>query len=225
MRNDDPLLEQLKSRIGPEVVAVHPLRPAPFRALWVPVVWMLSACGVLMVLGFRANYEALGPFWFWGLSGAQALAAYIVFVAGLTQVVPGSALPRSGLFSGAGLALGLHFVISLAAFRMAPFWPPEGAAVEAAVRCFTTIVMLTLLPAITGILLAGRGLPLHPGLVGMLLGLGGGLVGEAVWRMYCPVTALGHVGPAHTGAVFFAALAGLLVGLSRQRGSPVSLGE
>ena len=212
VKSDDPLINRLREEIGPDVGVVRPLARAPWRALWLLLICLISVCAVLTIFGFRANYEVLGPFWFWGLPAVQMIGACVVFAAGLKQAIPGSALPRLVLYAGGGMALGLHFTVSLAAFRLAPLWPPEGSEGRAALTCLTTIVVLTVLPAVAGVLLARKGLPVDPLLTGTLLGLAGGLVGEAAWRMHCPVTSFGHVGPAHTGAVLLAILGGFLVG-------------
>lgn len=213
----DPLLELLKQEISADRGSVRPLAPAWARGLFLIPLWAASAAAVVVLLGYRADYETLGPIVAWSLVAVQVGGAYLLLIIGLRLVIPAAALPRSTVIGGVGLAAIIHLTLALATFRLSPVLVPEGLAWQLGIACFTSNVALSLLPIIIGMLLAWRGLPGNPLAVGLLCGLAAGLAGEAVWRMHCPYSDLQHILPAHSGATLALALTGIVSGYLLQR--------
>jgi hypothetical protein len=62
--------------------------------------------------------------------------------------------------------------------------------------------------------IAARAYPVRPAIMGLMAGLGGGLIADAGWRMFCHFSEPSHVLSAHAGGVLLAALAGSAIALT-----------
>jgi hypothetical protein len=68
-------------------------------------------------------------------------------------------------------------------------------------------------------ILAARAYPTRPLLAGALLGLGGGLMADAGWRLFCHFSEPAHVLAAHLGGVLVATALGSLLARRLSRAS------
>ena len=74
--------------------------------------------------------------------------------------------------------------------------------------CFVASVATALPATLAASMLALRALPTRPAVTGMLAGLGGGLMADAGWRLFCHYSEPPHVLASHLGGVLAAALVG-----------------
>ncbi|HEX6738195.1 MAG TPA: NrsF family protein [Vicinamibacteria bacterium] len=214
----DGLPPALRDEVERTLAPVRPL-PAPGRRLLalLPLAAALPAL-VLAAWGLRGDREAVGPLLLWAGSALQVLAGLALMGAALRESVP-ARLRGPGALAAQGLgALGLVGALTFATFVASPTQVPLLAEARYFRICFTHTFELGLLPLLGLGLLLRRGLTARPGLAGTLAGLGAGLLADAGWRLFCHVSAPGHVFGAHLGAVLaLAAASGLAGRLLRSR--------
>jgi hypothetical protein len=162
----------------------------------------------LVVFHVRTDVDRLSPLLTWGASVLQLAAGLVLAAFACQQVVPGRWSP-AGLAVGWLLA-GTAVVAAVMAmtWRVSPVRMPPGFWAEAAYGCFRQSFLDGLPLLAGGLVLAARGLPGRPALVGALVGLAAGVMADAAWRMVCVVTEPVHVVPGHLGAVLALSLAG-----------------
>jgi len=213
------LFESIRDEVAADLVPVRPLAGAWKRALYLPVLFGLLVGSVLLVFGMRVDYPVLGPGIAWGFAVLQCLAAYTVVSLGLRITIPAADLPKIGLVVVALLVAGLHFAVAEISYQLSPISVEPHRFWSLLLVCFSITLGLGLLPLAVFLTFSTRGLVRRPITVGFLCGFGGGLCGEAAWRMHCTYTSWDHILPAHTGAIFLTAVLGAALGYWWQRRS------
>jgi hypothetical protein len=196
----------------------------PVRRLGRPGERALVACGaagvVLAVvpawLGVRSDLRQMSGWLVWGAYLLQVVYASLLIVAALRDAVPGRQRPREStvLFAG-GIAIVL--TITAVTWLGHPTSLREGTWGTSWRTCFTTPVILGLPPLLLTLYLIGRAYPLRPALVGAVAGLGAGLLVDASWRTYCPVTDPVHILTSHLAAVLVLSMAGAAIAFAQAR--------
>jgi hypothetical protein len=192
---------------------LRPVRPLPrpiVRVAWVAPWGILLLVLAASIFGVRADSPALGAGLTWIASGVQMCLGLAVVWAALQEAVPGTTLSRR--FAGALFGTALVFLLALTwlTWLASPTTIRPGMAASIWRICVAG-PLLTALPAF-GVAgwLAARAFPLRPRLVGALYGLGGGLMADAGWRLFCHFSDPSHVLGAHGLAIVLASLAGVV---------------
>jgi hypothetical protein len=107
----------------------------------------------------------------------------------------------------------IQVIISVVIFSISPARVEDANFWRTGSACLSAIFGLGLLPLISGMAFARKGLPLRARTTGLLLGLSSGLAVESLWRLHCPFSAWGHVVSFHGGAIVLSVLLG--IGMAR----------
>jgi hypothetical protein len=97
--------------------------------------------------------------------------------------------------------------VTLASWRLSPA-APLGPGLTVAAMCLASSAITALPATLLAVVLALRAYPTRPVVAGWLAGLGGGLMADAGWRLFCHFSEPAHVLAAHLGGVIVAALVG-----------------
>jgi hypothetical protein len=191
------------------------LRPVQrLAAPWRRALMLLPlAAGLLLaaplVFQFR-DLDALGWTLSWGASSLQALAGLALVAAALQESVPGRAWSARALAGIGGGALLLITAVTVASWYASPislgrgFWPVSAI-------CFVASTVTALPATVLAAILALQALPTRPAVTGVLAGLGGGLMADAGWRLFCHFSQPAHVLASHLGGVLVAAVIGAAI--------------
>lgn len=202
--------ERLRQAVLADFAPVRPLRPPLVRsAVLVPLGLLLLAAQPI-VLGVRPDAPALGLLKLWGISLAQCLGGFALFVAALREAVPGRSLRRAGSLLGLGIAAVV--AVTFLTWQASDTIVPTGRFGLFWTVCFSAPFLLGLPVLALVLVLAWRAYPLRAALVGALSGLGAGLVTDAGWRTFCHVSEPLHVLSAHVAAVLALCAAGAVTG-------------
>jgi hypothetical protein len=162
----------------------------------------------LVVFHTRTDIDRLPLLASWGASVLQVALGLGVAVLACRQVVPGK---WASTWTALGwMALGVASVCAV----MAMTWSvsavrlPVSVWRESTLGCLQQSFLDGLPLLAVGLVLAARGLPSRPAVVGALVGLSAGMIADAAWRMVCVVTEPSHVLFGHLGAVIALAAAG-----------------
>lgn len=207
---------ELRARIAADYGVVTPL-PSPLsRAMWVAPFAALALLAAPMYFNIRADVNQLGWLMGWGASLFQLAVGFALIVAALRESVPGRAWNRMALAALIALPVITVVAVTLVSWQtsLVPlrrgFWFVGALCLGGSAATALPVV------AIANVL-AARAYPTRPGIVGVLLGLGAGLMGDAGWRMFCHFTDPAHVLSAHAGGVVLAAVAGTAVALTLRK--------
>ena len=142
-----------------------------------------------------------------GARRGWALAGVALVAAALRESVPGRNWSSAALALIAAAAVALVIAVSVASWHASPVtlgraWLTVGAI------CFVASALSALPVTIVAALLALSALPTRPAVTGLLAGLGGGLMADAGWRLFCHFSDPPHVLASHLGGVVAAALIG-----------------
>lgn len=211
--SNDETFHRLRSEIARDLRPVKRLSSGWLRALFVLPYALLALAVLLLALGLRSDSQNLGPGVLWGLGLLQLMAAYMIFHVALQQAVPGDAVSPKVWLASPVLVLVVQAVVAMWTYRNSPLKVPSEQMLAYGMACFSLTSLLGFLPLVIGLWLLSRGLPLRPRVAGLLTGLGGGLLAEAVYRMHCPFSHLSHVLPWHGGAVLMLGLVGFASGV------------
>jgi hypothetical protein len=197
---------ELRRAIARDLTPVRPLAPPWRRALALAP----FAAGLLvaapLVFQFR-DLDALGWLLSWGASGLQAVAGVALVAAALTEAVPGRSWSARALVAAAVAAVALVAAVTVASWQVSPVTLGRGW-LTVGVICFAASALTALPATIATALLAMAALPTRPAITGFLAGLGGGLMADAGWRLFCHYSDPPHVLASHLGGVVAAALIG-----------------
>ena len=197
---------ELRRAIAADLAPVRPLAPPWRRALaLVPLAAVLLVAAPL-IFQFR-DLDALGWVLSWGASGLQAIAGVALIAAALRESVPGRNWSSAALALIAAGALALVIAVSVASWHASPVTLGR-AWLTVGVICFVASALSALPVTIVAVLLALSALPTRPAVTGLLAGLGGGLMADAGWRLFCHFSDPPHVLVSHLGGVVCAALVG-----------------
>jgi len=198
---------QLRARIHADYAAVRPL-PSPWvRALWCAPFAVLALLAAPIYFNVRSDAGQLGWFGSWGTSFLQVTVGFALIAAALRESVPG----RSWRAGAIGLWIVTPIVLAIAVTLAS--WAASPVILE---RSWWMVWLLCLsgsaatalpLVALASVLVA-RAYPTRPGIAGLLLGVGAGVIADAGWRMFCHFSEPAHVVSAHLGGVAVAALSG-----------------
>ncbi|HKQ15718.1 MAG TPA: NrsF family protein [Steroidobacteraceae bacterium] len=195
------LLNAVKSDLQP----VRPLAAPMRRAL------MLLPLGIAMLVGipafwtWQAHLKVLAPWPSWLLSVLEIGLSLLILAASFREAIPGRELSAKWIAALVGVAL-MVFVLVNPTLPSPPQLSSNTLAHwmwECIVRATTFSIPALVLP----VLVASRGLPNRPALMGALCGLGVGFMGDAGLRLLCWDGDYAHVILAHGGAI------AILVGL------------
>jgi hypothetical protein len=211
-RADDLAPVRLRNRIAAEMRPVRPLPRPWLRAMaLLPLAIALLTMLPLVVFHVRTDIDRLSPLASWGASVLQVGLGLVLAGRACRQVVPGRW--TSTRFAVAWLALGVAGVCAV----MAMTWSVSAVRLPASVwrdstwGCLRQSFLDGLPLLAVGLVLAARGLPSRPAVVGALVGLAAGVIADAAWRMVCVVTEPSHVLLGHLGAVLALSAAGALL--------------
>ena len=105
----------------------------------------------------------------------------------------------------------LAIAVTLASWEASPVILPRGWW-TVWVLCLSGSAATALPVVALASVLVARAYPTRPGVAGLLLGVGAGVIADAGWRMFCHFSEPAHVLSAHLGGVAVAALAGWSLG-------------
>jgi hypothetical protein len=210
---NDETYQRIQSQIAHDMAPVKRLSSVWLRAAFVLPYALIALATLLIVLGLRADAGDLSPQVLWGLGSLQLLFAFFVFCIALKHAVPGETVGMRVWLSLPLLALLVITAVAQWTHLVSPMEIPGERVLTYGMACFGLTFLFGLVPLVVGLWLLSRGLTLRPRVAGLLIGLGGGLLAEAVYRMHCPFSNLSHVLPWHGGAVLLLGLMGLFAGI------------
>lgn len=210
---DDPLLESLRSRVAEDLAPVRPYRWASRLVAAIVLVALGAILLLWMWLGPREDIERLGGFGAWGLSIFQISCAGGLLSLALAQSLPGRWASFGRIVGLGALTFSVHGWISGWTHVASPVWPSTGSEIRLALFCLAAELTLALPLISWSLWLLRQGMPFRPAMLGAIAGLGAGLVGDAVWRLFCPYSSPGHVISSHSLPILLLAGAGALAGL------------
>ena len=200
---------ELRARLEAEYRPVHVL-PGPWaRVLWLTPFAALTFLAAPVVFWVRADAATLG--WLaWGASLLQVAVGLMVAGAALRESIPGRGWSRGAIALWLALPILLVVAVTLASWQASPalvrgsWWLIGLMCVGASAASALPVVALASV-------LAARAYPTRPALAGVLLGLGGGLMADAGWRIFCHFSEPAHVLSAHLAAVVLSAILGSVI--------------
>ena len=196
----------LRATIAAELRPVRPLRRPLVRGLaLVPVAAVLLVAAPL-VFEFR-DLAALGWSWSWGASILQLGAGLALVVAALRESIPARTWSRAGLVMLAAAPVVIVTAIALVSWQRSPIVLAGPGLIVGAI-CLTASAITALPATCLAVLLALNAYPTRPAVAGWLAGLGGGLLADAGWRLFCHFSEPSHVLVAHLGGVLVAGAIG-----------------
>lgn len=211
------LRESLFDEVASTIEPVAPLARPEAQA------WPLLGLGIVLLAAVpllwevRGDAATLGLVRLWGLSLVQTIAATAILAMALAEGVPGRLTSPAHLAMRVALALAVTGAAIGVIYVGSPVSIPTGLAQRYFAYCATHVFALGLLPAISTLAMLRRGLTARPAVAGALAGLGGGLMSDAAWRVFCHMSTPIHVVPAHLTAVAALAACGALAGALLRR--------
>jgi hypothetical protein len=207
---DEPVPDDLHRAIARDLTPVRPLAPPWRRAAVLLPLAIAVVAGIPWVMGVRHDAGVLGAWWSWGVSSLQLLAGFVLVGLALRESVPGSALSPRQLAGAIASGVAIVAAVTWATYAVSPTSAPPARTVPFFVYCLRHSALLGAPAVIAAGLLAARAFPLRPWVAGALYGLGGGLMTDAGWRLFCDVSAPSHVLMAHGGAMLVLVVLGML---------------
>lgn len=196
----------LRRAIAADLAPVRPLAPPWRRALVIVPFAAALLVAAPLIFQFR-DLDALGWLLSWGASLLQAAAGVALVAAALRESVPGRNWSVGALSAIAAGALTLVTAVTIASWHASPVALVRGWLTVGLI-CFVASAISALPATIVAALLALGALPTRPAVTGLLAGLGGGLMADAGWRLFCHYSDPPHVLASHLGGVVCAALIG-----------------
>jgi hypothetical protein len=196
----------LRAAIAADFGPVRRLAPPVVRAAaLVPlaVVLLLTAPAIFAV----RDASTLGWSWSWGASIAQAVLGLALVAAALRESVPGRSWPRPALVAWFVAAPLSVTIVAVASWSRSPVELTGGVWFIGSI-CFVAALVSALPATMLAVVLAVRAWPTRPAVAGWLAGLGGGLMADAGWRLFCHFSEPHHVLLTHLGGVLVAGAAG-----------------
>lgn len=203
---------ELRTRIQADYTAVRPLPPPWARAMWCAPFAALALLAAPMFFNVRADAVQLGWFGSWGASLMQVALGLTLIAAALRESVPGRSWSAGAIGLWMAIPIVLTIVVTLAS------WEASRVILQ---RGWWTVWLLclsgsaaTALPVVAlASVLVARAYPTRPGIAGVLLGIGAGVIADGGWRMFCHFSEPAHVVSAHLGGVAVAAIAGAFLSI------------
>lgn len=209
--SEDRLLADLKAKIGtPE--PVRPVRLAPALALGI-VGFAVMVVGLLApLLGLRPDRQTLGDSWLWGCSLLQMAAALPLWWAAVGEALPGRRRSLAALGGAVAVALSCHWLTAWLTHQHSPVDVPAGQAWSVGSICFSLELALGIPMVFWVFWRLRRGLVAEPLRVALAGGLAAGILGDGLWRLFCPFSDPAHILGSHTAGIVGVWLGALCVG-------------
>ena len=202
--------QALRARVAATYAPVRPLPPPSMRVLWILPFAILSLVAAQAAFQLRVDAPRLGWSGTWGASMLQVLVGLVVVGAALREAVPGRVWSTAAVALWILLPVALMLGVTYASWDLSPVRIRAGWLVVSGMCLFGSAA--SSLPVVSlAAILAARAYPTRPRLAGALLGLGGGLMADAGWRLFCHFSEPSHVLAAHFGGVMVATAAGSLL--------------
>jgi hypothetical protein len=202
--------QALRARVAATYAPVRPLPPPSMRVLWILPFAILSLVAAQAAFQLRVDAPRLGWSGTWGASMLQVLVGLVVVGAALREAVPGRVWSTTAAALWFVLPVALMVGLTYASWDLSPVRIRAGWLLVSGMCLFGSAA--SSLPVVSlGAVLAARAYPTRPRLTGAILGLGGGLMADAGWRLFCHFSQPSHVLAAHLGGVMVAAAAGSLL--------------
>ena len=198
---------ELRSRLAADYTDVTPLAPPLVRALWVTPFAALALLAAPTYFSVRSDATQLGWLLSWGASLSQAGLGFVMIAAALRESVPGRSWSTAALAGWVVTPIVVVLAITIISSEASLIPLRRGFWFVGAICLAGSAATALPVLAIANIL-AARAHPTRPAIMGALLGLGGGLIADAGWRMFCHFSEPSHVLSAHAGGVLLAAGAG-----------------
>jgi hypothetical protein len=206
----------LRAQLAADYGAVRPLPSPMVRALWVTPLAMLALLAAPLFFNVRGDVDRLGVLVSWGASLLQVGLGFIVIAAALRESIPGRSWSARALAGWIALPAMVVIAVTLISFQLSAIPVRRGFWFVGALCLGSSAA--TALPVIAlANVIAAQAYPVRPAIMGLLLGLGGGLMADAGWRLFCHFGEPAHVLPAHAGGVLLAALAGAAIAVTLRR--------
>lgn len=211
--------DALRSAIAADLAPVRPLAPPLQRALAVVPFALLLLFAAPVVFDFR-DLTPLGWLWSWGASIAQVIVGVAAVALALREAVPGREWSGSALAGVIAAVAILFLVVTVGSWSANPvaLAPPRlGSALsqwywwQVGAMCAVGSAASALPAVVLSAVLVVRAFPLRPARTGALAGLGGGLLADAGWRLFCHYSEPAHVVVAHLGGVLIAVIVGAML--------------
>jgi hypothetical protein len=199
----------LRDAIARDLAPVSPLPPPARRLLAIVPLALLLLVASVVVFGLRRDAPRLGIALTWIASTLQAGLGLALIGAALRDAVPGTTLTRRTIAAIAAAASVTIVAITALTWMVSPTRIAPGFAAYVWGICVAGTTMGALPIVAVAAWLVSRAFPLRPMLVGALSGLGGGLIADAGWRLFCHFSDPLHVFGAHTLGVALASLIAL----------------
>ena len=197
----------LRASIHADYAAVRPLRTPWRRALWCVPFAVLAFLAAPTYFHVRADVLQLGWSRSWGASLIELVMGFALLAAALREAVPGRSWSAGAIGMWIVTPILLAIAVTLASWEASPVILPRGWWTVWAL-CLGGSAATALPVVALACVLVARAYPTRPGVAGLLLGVGAGVIADAGWRMFCHFSEPAHVLSAHLGGVAVAALAG-----------------
>jgi hypothetical protein len=197
---------ELRQAIATDLSPVRPLAPPWRRALALAPFAALLLLAAPLIFQFR-DLDALGWPLSWGASLLQAAAGVALVAAALRESIPGRSWSAAALPLMIASVVALVTAVTVASWHASPVTLVRGRLTVGLI-CFAASAVSALPATIVTAWLVVRALPMRPAVTGLLAGLGGGLMADAGWRLFCHYSDPPHVLASHLGGVICAALVG-----------------
>jgi hypothetical protein len=201
---------QLRARLAAEYAPVAALRSPLVRTMAIVPLAMLALFAASSWFEVRPDAHRLGWVGVWGLSIVQCAIGLAVVSAALRESIPGRGWSAVAIALWLAIPVCAVVAVTFVSWETSPvflrreWWLVGGL-------CFAGSAATALPVVALASVLAARAYPTRPALSGLLLGLGGGLIADAGWRIFCHFSEPAHVLSAHLAAVVMSAAIGSLV--------------
>jgi hypothetical protein len=209
--------DRLRDRIASDLQPVRPLSNPWVRSAVIVPAALVVLVGVPWMLGLRSDAPVLGVPYTWGLSALQMLAGLTLVGFALQEAVPGRALSGRLLSATLGIGVVVVLAVTTTTFALSPTTAPEHLRAPFFGYCLRHSALIGAPIVLLAAFLAARAFPLRPAVTGALYGLGGGLMTDAGWRLFCNVSAPSHVLAAHGGAILALVGLGVIAAIAGER--------
>ncbi len=199
--NTTSMPETLRRAVANDLKPVRPLPPLWRRSLAVGIVSLAVFAAALVAHGLRPDLLRLSVWIGWGATLLEALVGLALVSLALRESVPGLALGRSAIAAAVGIGIATDILIAFLTRSMVTARMTPGTNFLCGMTCSRNELVIGLPAFLFTLYLVARALPLRPGVVGLLGGLGSGLVADGINHLLCPMSSLRHVLVWHTGAI------------------------
>lgn len=200
----------LRERLAADYQPVRALRPPLARALWVLPLAVVALVAAPLAFNVRPDATRLGWMGVWGFSLLQSAIGFVVVAAALRESIPGRGWSRRAIVLWLAMPVAAIVAVTFFSWEASPVFLRRGWWLVGGL-CFSGSAATALPVVAFTSILAARAYPTRPALAGAMLGLGGGLMADAGWRIFCHFSEPAHVLSAHLAAVVISTAIGSLL--------------